>query len=240
MLLLSAKRTKQTGRQKVNYQRRCGISFDGSDIPVGNALYLDPNPTKDESRPHQLGTKMLPGIFIGYARNSGGGWAGDLIIPDWLGIENNVASEVPAKRVKSKEVGNQETAGGIRISLRMWFLRQEVRAQRQILRHQRVEIFDVGGVLCTMGLARMSLCRAQEITLCKKRDRVADCLKLIATPCKQKKISGVCLENWIFATMSREQLYVPTEPSFPIPSKIRGRRAADRKRFGRFAREQHR
>ena len=48
---------------------------------------------------------MLPGIFIGYALNFGGGWSVDLIIVDWHHIENNVASEVHVKRFKSKESG---------------------------------------------------------------------------------------------------------------------------------------
>ena len=79
-----------------------------TDIPVGNALYLDPNPTKDESRPHQLGTKMLPGIFIGYARNSGGGCTGLLIIVDWHGIEHNVASEVRVKKAKPQKLESRD------------------------------------------------------------------------------------------------------------------------------------
>ena len=36
-------------------------------------FFISPTSGKDRSRLHQFGTKMLPGIFIGYALNSGGG-----------------------------------------------------------------------------------------------------------------------------------------------------------------------
>ena len=58
---------------------------------------------------------MIPGIFIRYALNSGGGCTGDLIITGWRDIENNVASEVHVERFKSKVVGInklQDVQGG--------------------------------------------------------------------------------------------------------------------------------
>ena len=64
---------------------------------------------------------MFPGILVGHALNSGGGWTGDVTIVDWHDTENNVASEVHVKRFKSKEVGISTIAGSIRISLRRWF-----------------------------------------------------------------------------------------------------------------------
>ena len=48
---------------------------------------------------------MLPGMFIGYVLNSGGGWTGDMIIADWHDIEDFVASEYHVNRFKSKKVG---------------------------------------------------------------------------------------------------------------------------------------
>ena len=76
--------------------------------------------TKSTSRLHQFGTKMLPGIFIEYELNSGGGWTEDFIIADWHDIENNVASEVHLQRFKSKEV---EIARSIIYFLCRWFFK---------------------------------------------------------------------------------------------------------------------
>ena len=84
---------------------------------------IDFNPisTKDKSLVHHFWTKMLPGIFIGYALDSGGSWKVELIIADWHDIDNNVASEVHVKRSESNEVGINKVAGNVRHSLRRWF-----------------------------------------------------------------------------------------------------------------------
>ena len=37
---------------------------------------------KDQSRIHQLGKKVLPGLFLGYALYAGGIWKGDVLIAD--------------------------------------------------------------------------------------------------------------------------------------------------------------
>ena len=58
-----------------------------------------------------LGQKMRPKIILRYALNSGRGRTGDLIIAEWHDIENNVASEVHVKRLKSKEVGIKNLQG---------------------------------------------------------------------------------------------------------------------------------
>ena len=86
---------------KSPYERRFGTTFDGPVTPFGAEIYFNPFTTKDKRR-HQFGTKMLPRIYMGYTENSGGGWTGDFIIADWHDIEKNVASEVHAKRFKSK------------------------------------------------------------------------------------------------------------------------------------------
>ena len=83
---------------------------------------------------------MLPGILIGYALNSGGGWTGDLIIADWIHTENYVASEVHARRFESKVVGIKYSKDIFLCS--HGSLRQESHTQPQTLRRQRVERFD--------------------------------------------------------------------------------------------------
>ena len=91
-------------------------------VPMGLQCILIRSLRKTRSRLHHLGTKVLPGRFIGYALNSGGGGTGDFIIADWHNMENNVASEVHVKRwLKSNRSWIPEIAGTIHISLRKWF-----------------------------------------------------------------------------------------------------------------------
>ena len=74
-------------------------------MPFEAGFFLYPTSTKDKkSRPHQFWTKVLSGMLIGYALNSGGGWTGDLIIADWHDIENNVTSEVHVKSASPKKL----------------------------------------------------------------------------------------------------------------------------------------
>ena len=67
--------------------------------------FLLHSPRKEKSRHHQFGTTMPPGIFIGHALKSGGGWTRNLNIANWQDIEDAVASEVHVIKLKSKEVG---------------------------------------------------------------------------------------------------------------------------------------
>ena len=93
---------------------------------------------------------MLPGIFIGYALNSEGGWTGDLT--DWHDIENTN---------KCKKY--------VHFLAQVVSLRQDSRARRRTLRRRRVESTR-GDAPSTLGEARVDLfCKAQGITLCKKK-----------------------------------------------------------------------
>ena len=56
---------------KTQYERRFGIPFNGPVIPFGAAVGYHPISAKDLSRLHQFGPKVLPGIFLGYAKNAG-------------------------------------------------------------------------------------------------------------------------------------------------------------------------
>ena len=50
---------------KTSYER-FGIPFDGPVIPLGAMVEYHPISAKDQSRLHQFGPKVLPGIFLGY------------------------------------------------------------------------------------------------------------------------------------------------------------------------------
>ena len=52
---------------KTPYERRFGQPFKGPIIPFGSLVEYHPIPAKDQSRIHQFGKKVLPGLFLGYA-----------------------------------------------------------------------------------------------------------------------------------------------------------------------------
>ena len=57
---------------------------------------------KDQSRIHQLGKKVLPGLFFGYALYAGGVWKGDVLVADTEELETMDASEIYSKRLNAK------------------------------------------------------------------------------------------------------------------------------------------
>ena len=59
---------------------------------------------KDQSRIHQFGKKVLPGLFLGYALYAGGIWKGDVLVADLQELETIYASEIYSKRLNAKEV----------------------------------------------------------------------------------------------------------------------------------------
>ena len=63
-----------------------------------------PFTAKDQSRIHQFGKKVLPGLFLGYALYAGGIWKGDVLVADLEELETMDASEIYSKRLNAKEV----------------------------------------------------------------------------------------------------------------------------------------
>ena len=59
---------------KTLYERRFGQPFKGPIIPFGSLVEYYPISSKDQSRIHQFGKKVLPGMFHGYALYAGGIW----------------------------------------------------------------------------------------------------------------------------------------------------------------------
>ena len=56
---------------KTPYERRSGQPFKGPIIPFGSLVEYHPITAKDQSRIHQFGKKVLPGLFLGYALYAG-------------------------------------------------------------------------------------------------------------------------------------------------------------------------
>ena len=52
---------------KTPRERRFGKPFQGPIIPFGSLVEYYPVSVNDQSRIHQFGKKVLPGLFLGYA-----------------------------------------------------------------------------------------------------------------------------------------------------------------------------
>ena len=89
---------------KTPYERRFGQSFEGPIIPFGSLVEYYPISVKDQSRIHQFGKKVLPGLFLGYALFAGGIWKGDILVADLEELETMDASEIYSKRLNAIEV----------------------------------------------------------------------------------------------------------------------------------------
>ena len=68
---------------KTPNERRFGEPFKGPMIFVGAMVEYRPFSAHDQARLHQLGKKVLPGIFLGYALIAGRIWKGDILIADF-------------------------------------------------------------------------------------------------------------------------------------------------------------
>ena len=73
---------------KTSNERRFGESFKGPIIHFGALIEYHPISLKDQSRIHQFGKKVLPGIFLGSELVAEGIWKGDIHIADLEDLEN--------------------------------------------------------------------------------------------------------------------------------------------------------
>ena len=103
-MLHSPKLTDLLSDGKTPYERRFGQPFKGPIIPFVSLVEYHPITAKDQSRIHQFGKKVLPGLFLGYALYAGGIWKGDVLVADLEELEEMDASEIYSKRVNAKEV----------------------------------------------------------------------------------------------------------------------------------------
>ena len=84
------------------YERWFGMHFNRPVIPFGAMVEYHPISAKDQSRLHQFGAKVLPGMFLGYALYAGGIWKGDILVADTEELEQVDASELHARRLNAK------------------------------------------------------------------------------------------------------------------------------------------
>ena len=73
-------------------------------IPFGSLVECYLISAKDQSRIHQFGKEVLPGLFLGYTLYAGRIWKGDMTVADVQELETMDASEIYSKRLDAKEV----------------------------------------------------------------------------------------------------------------------------------------
>ena len=104
-LLLLTKRGGLAQNGKNAWESRFKTKFTGPIIPFGAEIIYKPIGKTDTAKLHKFGSKMLPGIFVGYAIQEGGYWSGDLIIVDKEDLEKaDLITEVHPKRFKANEI----------------------------------------------------------------------------------------------------------------------------------------
>ena len=96
---------------KTLYERRFGMPFNGPVIPFGAMIEYHQISAKEQPRLHQFGSKVLPGIFLGYVLYAGGFWKGDIMVTDNEELEQMDASELHARRLNAKEVLTPQRGG---------------------------------------------------------------------------------------------------------------------------------
>ena len=83
---------------KTPYERRFGQPIKGPIVPFGSLVEYYPIFAKDQSRIHQFGKKVLPGLFLGYAPYAGGIWKCYIMVADIEELETIDASEIYSKK----------------------------------------------------------------------------------------------------------------------------------------------
>ena len=89
---------------KTSHERRFGEPFKGLIIPFGSLVESYLISAKDQSRIHQFGKKVLPGLFLGYALYAERIRKGDTLVADIEELQTMDASEIYSKRLNAKEV----------------------------------------------------------------------------------------------------------------------------------------
>ena len=89
---------------KTPYETRFEQQFKGPIIPFGSLVVFHVKIAKDQSRIHQFGKKVLPGLFLGYALYAGRIWKGEALVADLEELETMDASEIYSKRLNAKDV----------------------------------------------------------------------------------------------------------------------------------------
>ena len=102
---------------KTPYERRFGMLFNGPVTPFGAMVEYHPVSSKDQSRRHQFGPKVLPGTFLGYVLYAGGILKGDTMIAD---IEGDGHIRTPRQKAQCKGSVNADERWQFDFPSRRW------------------------------------------------------------------------------------------------------------------------
>ena len=83
---------------KTAFEKRFEKPWYGPYLHFGELVEYQPDKPPDKARCHKYGKETLPGIFVGYKEDAGGGWSGELKIVDVE--ELNEASDIEHVYVK--------------------------------------------------------------------------------------------------------------------------------------------
>ena len=192
---------------KTPYERRYGQPFNGPIIPFGSLVQYCPISAKDQSRIHQFGKKVLPGLFLGYALYARRIWKGDMLVADIEELETMDASEIYCKRFNAKEVIFPKENGEFIFPIADGRIKlsggdQELRTPTLIREHP------------IRGEGHVDFLGESEGSLPQPQDSLPDASEAIND---SWSMSG----NFIYRhhVEPRVKLYSPREESFPIPLK---------------------
>ena len=193
---------------KTSYERCFGQPFKGPIIPFGSLVEYHPITAKDQSRIHQFGKKVLPGLFLGYALYAGGIWKGDVLIADLDELETMDASEIYSKRLNAKEVIFPKEKGEFIFAIADGRIKtlggdQELRTST-LVRHRPIQ-----------GESNIHFLGESEGSLPQPQDSFPDAGEAIND---FWSMSGSFTNR--HHVEPRVKLYSPREETFPIPLKI--------------------
>ena len=89
-------------------------------IPFGSLVEYHPITAKDQSRIHQFGKKVLPGLFLGYALYARRIWKGDVPVADLEELETMDASEIYSKKTQCERGDISPRKRRLNFSNRRW------------------------------------------------------------------------------------------------------------------------
>ena len=104
MLLLLAKRPRPPGQRENAIWKTKWRTIQGPIKPFGTFVEYHLVSPKDLARIHQVGKKVLTGIFLGYELIVGGIWKGDILIADLEDLQKLDASDFYLRRINAKQV----------------------------------------------------------------------------------------------------------------------------------------
>ena len=105
---------------KTPYDRRSGQQLKGPIIPFGSLVEYHSITAKDQSRIHQFGKKVSPGLFLGYALYAGGIWKGDVLVADLEELETMDVLRNLLKKSQCERADISQLKRGIYFSNRRW------------------------------------------------------------------------------------------------------------------------